>query len=169
MSCNNRLCPNTIISTSVTVVTIDGTDTLVIDIPAGSYYNCCKYELIVAQTIPATATVTMPVSISIAGDTTTVYPLICSRNCLQAVACQVKSRTRYCTVVQTNTTSGVFRVLSGLCSYCPDILRSIPVATAAETPAEANVVFRTVTPKSASTNNSTSTSKSSKKEVAENA
>lgn len=161
MSCNNRLCPNTVISTSVTVTAINGVDTLVIDIPAGVYYNCCRYNIVVAQTIPATATVTMPVAISIAGDTTTVYPLVCSRSCLQAVACQVKTRTRYCTVVQTNTTSGVFRVLSGLCAYCPDTLSSIPVATTAA-PAEANVIFRTVTPKN------TTTAKTNKKEVVEN-
>ena len=131
----NRLCPNYIISNSVTVVTIDGVDTLVIDIPAGSYRNCCKYCLVVAQNIPDTATVTMPVSISIGGDTTTVYPLVCNRTCLQAVACQIRSRTKYTTVVQTNTTSGVFRVIYGLGSYCPDVLSSLPI----ETTATANV------------------------------
>ena len=34
---NCKLCRNLVISTSVTVVTIDGTDTLVIDIPSGFY------------------------------------------------------------------------------------------------------------------------------------
>ena len=133
-NCNkncNKLCPNLIISTAVTVVTVDGTDTLVIDIPASTYRNACKYCIVVAQSIPATATVTMPVAISIGGDTTTVYPLVCSKTCLQAVACQVSTRTRYVTVVQTNTTSGVFRVLSGLGAYCPEVIASLPVTTAA--------------------------------------
>lgn len=123
----NRLCPNYIISNSVTVVTIDDVDTLVIDIPAGNYGNKCRYCLVLTQNIPDTATVTMPVSISIGGDTTTVYPLVCNKTCLQAVACQVRSRTKYTTIVQTNTTSGVFRVVCGLGSYCPDVLRALPV------------------------------------------
>ena len=126
----NKLCPRLVISTSVTVVTVDGTDTLVIDIPASTYRNHCKYCLIVAQSIPTTATVSMPVAVSIGGDTTTVYPLVCSKTCLQAVACQVSTRTKYCTVVQTNTVSGVFRVLTGLGSYCPEVLDSLPVAPA---------------------------------------
>ena len=133
--CNNncnRLCPRFIISTSVTVVTVDGTDTLVIDIPTGTYQNCEKYCIVVAQAIPATATTTMPVAVSIGGDTTTVYPLVCSKNCLQAVACQVRARAKYVTVVQTNTASGVFKVLHGLGNYCPDVLASLPVATTAE-------------------------------------
>ena len=127
----NRLCPRFIISTAVTVVTIDGTDTLVIDIPAGTYQNCEKYCIVVAQAIPATATTTMPVAVSIGGDTTTVYPLVCYKNCLQAVACQVRARAKYVTVVQTNTTSGVFKVLHGLGAYCPDVLNSLPIADTA--------------------------------------
>lgn len=128
--CNNqcnRLCPRYIISTAVTVVTVDGTDTLVIDIPAGTYQNHEKYCIVVAQAIPATATTTMPVAISIGGDTTTVYPLVCHKNCLQAVACQVSTRRKYVTVVETNTTSGVFKVLHGLGNYCPDVLNSLPI------------------------------------------
>lgn len=145
-NCNNncnRLCSNLVISTTVTVVTVDGTDTLVIDIPAATYSNHCKYCLVIAQSIPTTATVTMPVAISIGGDTTTVYPLVCSKTCLQAVACQVSTRTKYCTVVQTNTTSGVFRVLSGLKAYCPEVLASLPVVaptTGAAGVAEASIM-----------------------------
>lgn len=158
MNCNrncNRLCPNLIISTAVTVVTVDGTDTLVIDIPAATYSNSCRYCIVIAQAIPTTATVTMPVAISIAGDTTTVYPLVCSKTCLQAVACQVHTRTKYCTVVQTNTTSGVFRVLYGLSAYCPDVLASLPVEAAA-TPGTFSV--RTVeTPGKVTTTKTTTT------------
>ena len=146
MNCNgncNKLCPNYIISQSVTVVAIDGVDTLVIDIPAGFYRNGCKYCIIIAQSIPAEATVTMPVAVSIGGDTTTVYPLVCSRNCLQAVACQVSTRTKYCTTVQTNATSGVFKVLYGLGRYCPEVLSTLPIpapaGAGADAPAVANV------------------------------
>ena len=54
-----RLCRNIVISTAVTVITVDGTDTLVIDIPAGFYPDCGRVCLVVAQTIPTTATITI--------------------------------------------------------------------------------------------------------------
>ena len=133
-NCNNcggnRLCPRFIISTAITVITVDGTDTLVIDIPAGNYNNGETYCIITAQSIPTTATVTMPVAISIGGDTTTVYPLVNACSCLQAVACQVSARSRYKVIVQTNTVSGVFRAVCGLRPYCAEILSSLPVDTA---------------------------------------
>lgn len=126
-----KLCKNLIISTAVTVVTVDGTDTLVIDLPARTYSNGCKYCIVIAQTIPATATINMPVAFSIGGDTTTVYPFVrCS--CDQATACSIRTRTRYSTVVSTNAVGGVFKSLGGL-SCCPtNNLESLPVpATAA--------------------------------------
>lgn len=126
----NRLCPNLIISTGVSIVAVDGTDTLVIDIPAGTYGNGCKYCLVIAQAIPTDATITTPVAISIGGDTTTVYPLVCYKTCLQALACQVRTRTKICTYIQTDTVSGVFKAVYGLGAYCPDVLASLPVATA---------------------------------------
>lgn len=127
----DRLCPNTVISQSLTVVTVDGTDTLLIDIPSGTYANGCCYSLIIAQNRPTTATVDMPVAISIGGNTTTVYPLVCNRTCLQATACQISGRTRIKAIVQTNTTGGVFRACSGLGSCCYQRLTSLPVTTTA--------------------------------------
>lgn len=127
----NRLCSKFIPSVSITVVTIDGTDTLVIDVPAGAYLNGCQYCIFTLQTIPDAATVNMPVAISIGGDTTTVYPLVCNKTCLQATASQVRARSRYCTIVQTNTVSGVFKAYSGLSIYCPDTLASLPVVETA--------------------------------------
>ena len=129
----NRLCPHFIIGDSISIVTVNGTDTLVIDIPAANYMNKERYCIITAQSIPAAATTTMPVAVSIGGDTTTVYPLVCSRTCTQAVACQVRTRTKYITVVETNTTSGVFKVYAGLGNYCADCLASLPVAATAGT------------------------------------
>lgn len=150
MACNymcNRLCNNLIISNSITVVTIDGTDTLVIDIPASTYRNGEIFCIVTAQSIPTTATVTMPVAISIGGDTTNVYPLVCSKTCLQAVACQVNARRKYKVVVSTDTTSGVFKAIYGLNSYCAEVLPSLPVvagtavgAGVSATPEVANVV-----------------------------
>lgn len=125
-----KLCRNLIISTAVTVVTVDGTDTLVIDLPARTYSDGCKYCIVIAQTIPATATINMPVAFSIGGDTTTVYPFVrCS--CDQATACSIRTRTRYSTVVSTNAVGGVFKSLGGL-SCCPtNNLESLPVPAAA--------------------------------------
>lgn len=142
MSCNkncNRLCPNLIISTSVTVVTVDGTDTLLINIPAGSYGNGCKYCIIVAQSIPATATINMPVAISIGGVTTTVYP-VTNKCCAQVTACAIRTRTRYPMCVSTSATGGTFKILSGLCCAPNNALESLPVPT---TPAPATAAVRT--------------------------
>lgn len=133
MSCNhqcNTLCPNLIISTSVSVVTVSGTDTLLINIPSGTYKNGCKYCIVVAQSIPTTATIGTPVAISIGGDTTTVYPLV-NKCCAQVTACAIRSRTRYATLVTTSATGGTFKVLNGLCCAPNNNLASLPVATTA--------------------------------------
>lgn len=132
-----RLCNNLIISQSVTVITVDGTDTLVIDLPTQAYNDGCKYCIVIAQAIPANATVQMGVAFSIGGDTTTVYPFV-RCDCSQITACGVRTRTRYSTVVSTNATGGVFKSLGGI-SCCPNNnLRSLPAPTAAAvTPAVA--------------------------------
>lgn len=127
MNCNNncKICPRIVISTAVTVVTVDGVDTLVIDLPSASYGNTCKYCVVVAQAIPTTATIAMPVAFSIGGDTTTVYPFI-NCNCTQITACGVQTRTRYPVAVFTNATSGVFRSLRDVSCYPTANLSSIP-------------------------------------------
>ena len=128
-----KLCKNLVISTAVTVLTIDGTDTLVIDLPARTYGDGCKYCIVIAQTIPATATINMPVAFSIGGDTTTVYPFV-RCDCSQVTACSIRTRTRYSTKVSTNAVGGVFKSLGGL-SCCPtNNLESLPVP-ATTTPA----------------------------------
>lgn len=131
-NCSNqcRLCDNLIISASVTVV---GTD-LVVDIPAGSYGNNDVFCIIVAQSIPDTATINMPVSVSIGGDTTTLYPL--ADKCgVQLVASEIRTRTRYKSVVKTNATSGVFKLCNKLCNRTVSSLTALPVPATA--PAEA--------------------------------
>ena len=130
---NNKqcyLCPNFVVSTSVTVVAVDGVDTLVIDIPAdGCYCNGKKICLVIGQTIPDTATVNQPVAISIGGVTTTVYPIL-RCDCTQATACQFRTRRKYPLRIKTNATSAVFRSLGGL-SCCPTYeLAAIPAPVA---------------------------------------
>lgn len=125
-----KLCDKLVISQSVRVVTIDGTDTLVIDLPAQTYADGCKYCIIIAQTIPTTATIAQPVAFSIGGSTETVYPFTRS-DCSQVTACAIRTRTRYSTCVSTNATGGVFKSLGGL-SCCPNNnLRSLPVPAGA--------------------------------------
>lgn len=139
MACSTtcRLCKNLIISQSVTVVTVDGTDTLVIDLPERSYGNCCKYCIVIAQAIPATATINMPVAFSIGGVTTTVYPFT-RCDCVQVTACAIRTRTRYATRLFTGAAGGAtFRALEDYFCCAPNTAPpSIPVVTAT-TPAPA--------------------------------
>lgn len=135
MACNNtcKICPKAIYSNSVTVVAIAGTETLVIDIPAGYYPNGGQYCLFIIQSISATATINMPVAISIGGVTTTVYPLV-RCDCSQVTACGIRTRHRYTVRVSTNATGGVFKVIKGLSCMPDNSLTSIPVAAPAPTP-----------------------------------
>lgn len=139
MTCNNqcRICPRLIISDSVTVVTVAGTDTLVIDLPAPTlasvpYINRCKYCVVVAQSVPGTATVNMPVAFSIAGDTTTVYPFL-NCDCSPVTACGIQSRTKYPVVINTTATAGVFKSLRKLNCYRTDTLATLPAPAATTT------------------------------------
>lgn len=108
MACKNvcKLCPNLIISESVTFTAGTG---LVINIPEGSYMDGCKYCIVVTQTIPAETTITAPVFITI-GDGAELYPLN-KCDCTQATACSIRTRTKYSTRVETSATTGVFKLL----------------------------------------------------------
>lgn len=114
-NCKNvcQLCRRLVISESVT---FNGTS-LVINIPAGSYSNNCKYCIIVAQTIPAETTINAPVVVTI-GDGTVEYPLT-TKNCRQVTACGIRTRTKYSVCVLTDATAGTFRMLGRACC-CPD-------------------------------------------------
>lgn len=111
MSCKNvcRLCDRLIISEAVTFA--DGV--LTINLPAGSYNNCEKYCIVVAQAIPDAATINAPVVITI-GDGTVEYPLT-GCNCAQLTAAAIRTRTRYATRVATTATGGAFRLLGRAC------------------------------------------------------
>lgn len=135
MNCFNkdcRLCKNAVISDAVTIVTVDGVDTLVIDIPSGVYSNNARVCLIVTQNIPTTATINMPVAISIGGDTTTVYPIV-NCDCSQVTACAIRTRTKYGLRVSTSATTAVFKTLKHLNCYPQQTLAVIPATTTATT------------------------------------
>ena len=160
MSCKNscRLCNRLVISQSVTMVTVDGVDTVVIDLPARAYNNGEKYCIIIAQPIPTAATIVSPVAFSIGGDTTTVYPFV-RCNCAQITACGIRTRTRYATVVSTTSTGGVFKSLGGISCYPTNNLESLPA------PATPTIVKSVDTTKVIVETPTKTTTKTTKKEV----
>lgn len=111
MSCKNvcQLCPRLVISQAVTFTG----GTLVVNLPAGSYANCEKFCIVVAQSIPTTATITAPVVFTI-GDGTEQYPLV-NCGCAQVTACALRTRTRYAVRVVTTPTGGSFKMLGRGC------------------------------------------------------
>lgn len=115
MSCNNvcRLCNRLVLSQAVTFA--DGT--LTVNLPAGSYTNGYRYCIVIAQTIPAEATIAAPVVITI-GTGTEEYPLV-NRCCAPVTACGIRTRTRYGVVVATDAAGGTFKML-GMPSCSPD-------------------------------------------------
>jgi hypothetical protein len=115
MACKNvcKLCRNLVISESVTFTAPN----LIINIPAGSYADCDKVCIVVAQTIPAATTITAPVFITI-GDGTELYPLN-KCDCSQVTACGIRTRTKYSTRVATTPTGGSFNLL-GRSSCAPN-------------------------------------------------
>ena len=122
-----KLCDRLVISQAVT---FDGTN-LVINLPAGSYNDGCKYCIVVAQAIPAATTINAPVVITI-GTGTVLYPLT-NRCCAQVTACAIRTRTRYSTCVATDATGGTFNLLGKPCCSPNNALTSIDgTAPAAE-------------------------------------
>lgn len=111
MACKTvcRLCDKLVISQSVTFTG----GNVVVNLPAGTYGNNCKYCIVIAQNIPTTATITAPVMITI-GEGTELYPLT-TCNCAQVTACGIRKRTRYKVQVSTSATSGAFRMLGRPC------------------------------------------------------
>lgn len=121
---NCLLCRRFVGSASVTVV---GTS-LVVNIPAASYNNCTRICLGILQELPDTATINMPVVITIGTDTTE-YPLVrCDGN--PVTASDLSFRGLYRLKVQTSATSAVFRVLNGLYCSPSNNLAAIPVVAA---------------------------------------
>lgn len=114
-----KLCDKLILSQAVTFT--DGN--LVINIPAGSYNDGCKYCIVVAQAIPAATTINAPVMITI-GAGTELYPLT-NRCCAQVTACGIRTRTRYSTVVSTSAASGTFKLMGNACPCPTNNLESI--------------------------------------------
>lgn len=121
MSCKPvcKLCDRLILSSAVTFTG----GNLVINLPAGSYNNSQKYCIVIAQSIPSTATVTAPVVMTI-GAGTQAYPLVrCDGT--QATAASIRTRTRYSVRVSTTSTGGSFQLTGRICCAPNNNLRSI--------------------------------------------
>lgn len=114
-----RMCDRLVISSAVTFAS----GVLTINLPAGSYVNGETYCIVIAQSVPGTATINAPVVITI-GDGTVLYPLV-KRNCAQATACSLRTRTRYKVKVFTTSSGGSFRLMDNVCCAPSDALKSI--------------------------------------------
>lgn len=130
---NCKLCDRLIISQSVTFAG----GVLIVDLPAGSYANGCDYCIVVAQSIPAAATITAPVAVTIGGGTVQ-YPLV-KQDCAQAAACSIRTRTRYPVRVSTTPAGGSFKLRGRLCCAPSNALASINGTAPAAAPAAAGV------------------------------
>lgn len=121
MACKNicKLCDRLVISTAVTFTAPN----VVITIPEGAYNDCEKYCIVVAQAIPATATIGSPVVIQI-GTGTELYP-VQRCDCTPLTVCGLRSRTKYSMKVETTETSGIFKLLGRPCCQPNNNLRSI--------------------------------------------
>lgn len=129
MSCKPvcQLCSKLILSQAITFA--DGN--VVVNLPDGSYSNGEKYCIVLAQTIPATATINAPVVFTI-GTGTTQFPLT-NRCCAQVTACGVRTRTKYSTVVVTSATGAAFRMIGNPCCSPSNNLAAVDAATGGAT------------------------------------
>lgn len=125
MSCKSvcQLCDRLVISQGVSFED----NTVVINLPDGSYRNGEKYCIVVAQSIPDTVTISAPVVITI-GDGTTTFPLTTSC-CVPVTACGIRTRTRYSTVIVTNATGATFKMIGKPCCAPSNNLTAISSAT----------------------------------------
>lgn len=105
--CKNtcRLCERLVISQAVTFAG----GQITVNLPAGSYSDGTRYCVVIAQTIPQTATIAAPVVFTIGAGTDT-YPLLTSC-CEPVTVCGLRTRTRYAVKVATSATGGSFKML----------------------------------------------------------
>lgn len=127
MSCKCKsvcqLCDRLVISQSVSFAD----NTVVINLPDGSYRNGEKYCIVVAQSIPDTVTISAPVVFTI-GDGATTFPLTTSC-CVPVTSCGIRTRTRYSTVLTTSATEATFKMIGKPCCSPSNNLPSISSAT----------------------------------------
>lgn len=122
-----QLCKRLILSQAITFTG----GNLVVNLPDGNYSNGEKYCIVLAQSIPTTATINAPVVFTI-GAGTAQFPLT-NRCCAPVTACGVRTRTKYSTIVVTNATGGMFRMIGKPCCSPSNDLTAINAETGATT------------------------------------
>lgn len=122
-----QLCKRLILSQSITFTG----GNLVVNLPDGNYSNGEKYCIVLAQSIPTTATINAPVVFTI-GTGMAQFPLT-NRCCAPVTACGVRTRTKYSTIVVTNATGGTFRMIGKPCCSPSNDLTAINAETGATT------------------------------------
>ena len=124
---NCSLCKKLIISQAINFDAT--TNTVIVDLPLGSYGNCMNYCIVFAQSIPTSATINSPVVFSIGGGATQ-YPFVYC-DCTPILASQIRTRTKYKVKVNTAVNSGVFKYIGNCClpSNTTTVVQSIPVPT----------------------------------------
>lgn len=122
-----QLCKRLILSQTITFTG----GNLVVNLPDGNYSNGEKYCIVLAQSIPTTATINAPVVFTI-GSGTAQFPLT-NRCCAPVTACGVRTRTKYSTIVVTNATGGTFRMIGKPCCSPSNDLTAINAETGATT------------------------------------
>ena len=131
MACKSvcQVCKKLVISQAIKFTD----NTLIVDLPAGSYQDGCKYCIIFAQTIPQTATIGSNVVFTI-GSGTVQYPLV-NRCCRPVTACGIRTRTKYSVVVETTASGATFKMLGNpACSPSNNLTAINGTAPTTDTP-----------------------------------
>lgn len=145
---NCRLCDKLILSTAINFDA--ATNQVIVALPANAYGNCQKYCIVLAQSIPTSATINSTVVFTI-GNNPTRFPFV-NKDCTPIYASQIRTRRIYTTRVNTAVNTGVFKYIGNCClpSAAITVNNSIPVATTtpAATPAATPAVESASTPAS---------------------
>lgn len=131
MACKSvcQVCKKLVISQAINFTD----NTLIVDLPAGSYQDGCKYCVIFAQTIPQTATIGSNVVFTI-GSGTVQYPLV-NKCCRPVTACGIRTRTKYSVVVETTASGATFKMLGNpACSPSNNLTAINGTAPTTDTP-----------------------------------
>lgn len=122
---NCKLCDKMILSQGISFTG----GNLVVDLPARAYENGTKYCIVLAQTIPNTATINAPVVFTINGGATQ-YPFV-NKDCTPIYASQVRTRRIYPSRVNTAVNAGVFKYVGDCClpANATTVAISIPAET----------------------------------------
>ena len=131
MACKSvcQVCKKLVISQAINFTD----NTLIVDLPAGSYQDGHKYCIIFAQNIPQTATIGSNVVFTI-GSGTVQYPLV-NRCCRPVTACGIRTRTKYSVVVETTASGATFKMLGNpACSPSNNLTAINGTAPTTDTP-----------------------------------